>query len=57
LSDYINALACTGFANARVVEETDQDTLAGDCEFSSKYYASRKAKRFPLSIVMKARKV
>jgi len=57
LSDYINALADAGLAVVRVVEETDKDTLERDCEFSSQYYAPCKAKRFPLSIVMKARKL
>ena len=57
LSDYINALATTGFAVERIVEETDKETLERDCEFSSGYYAPCKAKKFPLSIVMKARKL
>jgi len=57
LSDYINALATAGFALECVVEETDKDTLERDCEFSSQYYAPCKAKQFPLSIVVKARKL
>ena len=57
LSDYINALAGAGLAAVRVVEETDKDTLVRDCGFTSQYYAPCKAKRFPLSIVMKARKL
>lgn len=57
LSDYINALALAGFAVEKVVEETDKETLARGCEFSSKYYAPCKAKRFPLSIIIKARKL
>ncbi len=57
LSDYINALATAGFAVERVVEETDKETLERDTEFSSAYYAPCKAKRFPMSIVVKARKL
>lgn len=57
LSDYINALAGAGFAVERVVEETDRETLSRDCEFTSKYYAPCKAKKFPLSIIIKARKL
>ena len=57
LSDYINALAAAGLAAVRVVEETDKDTLARDCGFSSQYYAPCKAKRFPLSLIVKARKI
>ncbi|GHU82956.1 hypothetical protein FACS1894196_2090 [Clostridia bacterium] len=57
LSDYINTLAAAGFAVERVVEETDKETLAQDCAFSSEYYAPCKAKKFPLSIVLKARKL
>jgi SAM-dependent methyltransferase len=57
LSDYINALAASGFAVEQIVEETDKETLARDAEFSSVYYASCKAKKFPLSIIIKARKL
>ena len=57
LSDYINALATAGFAVERVVEETDKDTFEREAEFSSAYYASCKAKRFPMSIIVKARKL
>lgn len=57
LSDYINTLACTGFAVEKVVEETDKETMERDCEFSSQYYAPCKAKRFPLSLIVKARKL
>lgn len=57
LSDYINALAGAGFAVLQVVEETDKETMAHDCEFSSKYYAPCKAKKFPLSIIIKAMKL
>ena len=57
LSDYINVLAAVGFAVERVVEETDKLTLERDAEFSSEYYAPCKAKRFPLSLIVKARQL
>ncbi len=57
LSTYINALADAGFAVERVVEETDKKILERAREFSSGYYADFKAKHFPLSIVIKARKL
>ena len=57
LSDYINALAAAGFAVERVVEETDKATLEQDTAFSSEYYAPFKAKHFPLSLIVKARKI
>ncbi len=57
LSDYINALAKAGFAIEKVVEETDKQTLDRDCAFSSRYYSPYKAKHFPQSIVLKARKL
>lgn len=57
LSDYINALSTAGFAVERVVEETDRTILERDVEFSSDYYSPSRAKRFPLSIIVKARKL
>jgi SAM-dependent methyltransferase/GNAT superfamily N-acetyltransferase len=57
LSDYINALSAAGFTVERVVEETDKTILERDAEFSSDYYAPSKAKRFPLSLIVKARKL
>lgn len=57
LSDYINALASAGFAVERVVEETDKATLERDVGFSSEYYAPCKSKHFPLSLIVKARKI
>lgn len=57
LSDYINALSNAGLAAVRVVEETDRDTLERECRFTSQYYTPCKAKRFPLSIVVKAKKI
>jgi len=56
-SDYINSLAAAGFAVERVVEETDKTVLERDAEFTSDYYAPSKAKRFPLSLIVKARKL
>ena len=57
LSTYINALAEAGFAVERVVEETNSKVLEKSAEFSSGYYADFKAKHFPLSIVIKAKKL
>jgi len=57
LSDYINALASSGFAVERIIEETDKDTLERSSDFSSEYYAPCKAKHFPLSLIVKARKL
>ena len=48
-----DALAKAGFAVERVVEETDKSTLDSDCG----YYSSFKAKKFPQSIILKARKL
>ena len=41
----------------QIVEETDKDTLEREYEFSSRYYAPCKAKKFPLSFIIKARKL
>ncbi|MCL2323763.1 MAG: class I SAM-dependent methyltransferase [Oscillospiraceae bacterium] len=57
LSDYINALAAAGFVVERMVEETNKETMEQEIEFSSNYYAPSKAKRFPLSLIVKARKL
>ncbi len=57
LSTYINALANAGFAVERVVEETSDTVLEKSAGFSLGYYADFKAKHFPLSIVVKARKL
>lgn len=57
LSDYINTLAGAGMVAVRVVEETDTETMAHSCEFSSRYYSPCKAKKFPLSMIVKARKL
>ena len=57
LSDYINALTKAGFVIIKMVEETDKDTLKRECGFTSEYYAPCKAKKFPLSFIMKARRL
>lgn len=57
VSDYINALAQSGFNVEKVVEETYTETLDSTYEFSQQYYSSYKAKKFPQSIVFKARKL
>jgi len=57
VSDYISALSKAGFTVEQVIEETDKETLNRDEEFTSGYYSSTKAKKFPLSIVIKARKI
>lgn len=56
LSTYINELADAGFTVERLVEETDYDILSRSAEFSSGYYTSWKAKKIPLSFIIKARK-
>lgn len=57
LSDYINPLAQAGFAVEALIEETDRDTLEREGEFRSSYYSPIKARKFPLSFVIKARKL
>jgi len=57
LSDYINPLAQAGFAVEVLIEETDRDTLERAEEFRSNYYSPIKARKFPLSFVIKARKL
>ncbi|HJD23353.1 MAG TPA: class I SAM-dependent methyltransferase [Firmicutes bacterium] len=56
LFTYINALADAGFRTERLVEETDPAVLSRDAAFSSAYYSEYKARKFPLSFVLKARK-
>ncbi|MFT3951333.1 MAG: class I SAM-dependent methyltransferase [Oscillospiraceae bacterium] len=56
LSTYVNALADAGFAVERVVEESDPAQLAQAC-FSSGYYNRYKGEKFPLSVIIKARKL
>lgn len=57
LCDYINTLAKAGFAVEQVVEETDKETMNRDAEFTSVYYTPIKAKKFPLTLIIKARKL
>lgn len=57
MSTYINTLAKSGFMVEQLVEETDKDILSRPAEFSSGYYTSYKAKKFPLSFIIKARKL
>ena len=57
MSTYINALADAGFAVERLIEETDAETLLKPAEFSTKYYTPYKAKLFPMSFIIKARKL
>lgn len=57
LSTYINTLAKSGFMVEQLVEETDKDTKSKSDEFSADYYSSYKAKKFPLSFIIKARKL
>ncbi len=57
LSTYINTLAKSGFMIEQLIEETDQETLLRPAEFSSGYYSPYKAGKFPLSFIMKARKL
>ncbi len=56
LSTYINALTEAGLSVERVVEETDEETMARPAEFSSGYYSPWKAKKIPCSMVIKAEK-
>lgn len=57
ISTYINALSKAGFAIEEMIEETDKQTLENDCEITQKYYSAFKAKKFPLSFIIKARKL
>ncbi len=57
LCDYINALAQAGFAVEKVVEESSRETINTDPAFTSQYYSAYKAKHFPQSIIIKARKL
>ena len=57
MSTYINTLANSRLTVERLVEETDKETLSCTSEFSSDYYSPSKAKKFPLSFILKARKI
>lgn len=57
MSTYINTLAKSGFMVEELVEETDPEILSGPAEFSSGYYSPCKAKKLPLSFIIKAKKI
>ncbi|MBE6610847.1 MAG: class I SAM-dependent methyltransferase [Ruminococcaceae bacterium] len=57
MSTYINALAAAGFAVERLIEESDPAVSARTVEFSSDYYSPWRASKFPLSFIIKARKI
>lgn len=57
LSTYINSLAKAGFMVEQLIEETQDEILTQPAEFSSGYYTQFKAKKFPLSFIIKARKI
>lgn len=56
LSDYVNLLAKNGFIIEALIEETDVHALEKQGEGCSNYYSPMKARRFPLSFIIKARK-
>lgn len=57
LSTYINALSDNGFATEKVIEETNREALNRETQYSEGYYSDAKAKHFPLSVIIKARKI
>jgi len=57
LSTYINSLVKAGFMVEQLIEETNDETLMRQVEFSSGYYTPYKAKKFPLSFIIKSRKI
>lgn len=57
LSTYINALAQAGFFVERVIEDVDSAKLKADRNYHSSYYAGVKAEHYPLSFIIKARKI
>lgn len=57
MSTYINTLAKYGLFVEQLFEEVDAFKLDRPEEFSSAYYAHAKAIKFPLSFVIKARKL
>lgn len=57
LSTYINALAKAGFCVEKVIEDVDTEKLKADREQHSAYYSGVKAEHYPLSFIIKARKV
>ena len=57
LSTYINALAQAGFFVERVIEDVDSAKLKADRNYHSSYYDGVKAEHYPLSFIIKARKI
>lgn len=57
ISTYINALAKAGFCIERVIEDVDADRLNRDRNTHSEYYSGIKAEHYPLSFIVKARKI
>ncbi len=57
LSTYVNTLAQSGFCVEQIVEQTDAATMAAEHDFAEKYYSPYKAKFFPQSFIVKARKL
>jgi hypothetical protein len=57
LSSYINELASAGFKIDKLIEETDQDILTQEHDFTTKYYSKHKAKLINTSFIIKAIKL
>lgn len=57
LSSYINELASAGFKIDKLIEETDEDILTQEHEFTLKYYSKHKAKLINTSFIIKAIKL
>jgi ubiquinone/menaquinone biosynthesis C-methylase UbiE len=57
ISDYVNALAASGLYVMQIVEETERKTQVDASEYSPELYAPWRAKRLPLSLIVKARKL
>lgn len=57
MSTWINTLAEENFKIEKVIEETSQDVLEKEYEFSESYYAPSRAKVMPLSFIVKATKM
>lgn len=57
MSTWINTLAEEGFKIEKIVEETSEKVLEREYEFSESYYAPSRAKKIPLSFIVKASKL
>ncbi len=57
LSSYINGLASAGFKVEKLIEETDEEILTQEQEFTQKYYSKHKAKLINTSFIIKAIKL